>query len=475
MTFDSAGLLEPQREHGRFLANSLIENGLSFDATVMGGGKTYTGAALARFLFHNTQKKIVVICPRKVTGNWKDTLALFGIEAKVIINLDKLVRGKTKWLKYRRATKEERKNGIEKMMLAVLKFTPDCLIILDEVHRCKGMTSLSAGVLMAIKRQGYQFHLTSGTAATSPLDMRALGYALGLHNGTMKEFKKFCLNAGAEEKGHHGAMVFLNDCPVAKSKMKQVHHYIFDDMKMGSRLERSDFKGIFPNNQIIAEALDMGENTAKIESAYAEMDAEIARLTEQSNGYSEHIFAVMIAARKKIEMLKVPTLVEIMLDSYEAGRTPLLFVSFTDTIEAVHRRVSSVIDPALIGMVYGGRTERQQLEDIEMLALDKRRAMISNLASGGESVNMHDQTGKYPRDGIINVSWNAIKVVQAAGRHDRAYSKSDVITRFPFADKTVEVPICHRFQSRKDNMDLLNNGDLCPSERIFNLGAGMNI
>jgi hypothetical protein len=475
MIFDVNGLLEPQKEHGRFLANSLIENGMSFDATVMGGGKTYTGAALGRFLLQNSNRKIVVICPRKVSGNWEKTLAQFGIEAKLIINLETLVRGKTKWLKYRRATKQENADGIKKMMLAVLKFPSDWFIILDEVHRCKGTTSLSAGALMAIKRQGYQFHITSGTAATSPLDMRALGYALGLHDGTMREFKKFCMNAGAVEKGHHGAMVFVNDCPVAKAKMKQVHHYIFDDMKMGSRLERSDFKGIFPNNQIIAEALDMGDNTDRIQAAYEEMDAEIARIVERENGYSEHIFAVMIAARKKIEMLKVPTLVEIMEDSYEAGRTPLLFVSFTDTIEAVYKRLSHIMDPALIGLIYGERTERQQLEDIEMLAQDKRRAIIANLASGGESVNMQDFTGVFPREGIINVSWNAIKVVQAACRHDRAHAKSDCITRFPFADKTVEVPICQRFQSRKDNMDLLNNGDLCPSERIFNLGGGMNI
>jgi hypothetical protein len=83
--------------------------------------------------------------------------------------------------------------------------------------------------------------------------------------------------------------------------------------------------------------------------------------------------------------------------------------------------------------------------------------------------------GDYPRDGIINVSWNATKVIQAIGRPDRAHAKTDVITRFPFARDTVEDSICRRFQARKDNMDLLNNGDLCPSERIFNLGAGMNI
>ena len=174
MIFNAEGLLEPQREHGRFLANSLVENGLSFDSTVMGGGKTYTGAALARFLFHNTNKKVVVICPRKVVGNWKDTLGTFGIQAQVIINLDKLVRGKTKWLKYRRETVAERKDGgVDRMMLAVLNFPSDWFIIIDEVHRCKGMTSLSAGVLMAVKRQGYQFHMASATAASRRSPMAA--------------------------------------------------------------------------------------------------------------------------------------------------------------------------------------------------------------------------------------------------------------------------------------------------------------
>jgi hypothetical protein len=478
MIFETKGLLEPQHEHGRRLANSLVVNRISWDGTVTGGGKTYTAGALARFLsgLDLSGRKVFVICPRKVKGTWRDTLKQFGVVPQDIVNLEKLVRGSTKWLKYRRATKQERADGIEEMMLTVLKIPSDWIVLIDEAHRCKGISSLSAGVLMALKRQGYQFHMMSATLATSPLDMRASGYAFGLHDGSMREFKKFCINAGAEWKGHHGAMRFNDDCPIAKAKMKEVHHYLFHVKKIGSRLERRDFKGIFPNNQIIADAYDMGENSDKIQAVYDELEYELARLEESCGKYQEHVLAAMIKARRKAEMFKVPTLVELALDSYEDGHSPILFMNFTDTIVAVNERLAKAIGQDLICQIHGERTERQQLSELAEFQSDKRRAILANIASGGESINAHDLNGQFPRDQIINPSWNAIKVLQSVGRADRAHAKTDVITRFVFADRTIEVPICRRFQSRKDNIDLLNNGDLIPSERIFRLGgAGKDI
>jgi hypothetical protein len=317
--------------------------------------------------------------------------------------------------------------------------------------------------------------MLSATQATSPLDMRAFGYAVGLHDGTMKQFKTFCINAGAEWKGHHGAMRFDPEDPAAKAKMKDVHHFIFDNRKLGGVLVKEDFKGIFPDNQIIAEAYDMGDNSAKIQAAYDQMNFELDLLEKKTENYKEHVLAILIKARRRVELLKVPTLFEDAMDSFECGHSPIIFVNFTDSILAIRERLIKVIDPKLIGMIYGGASEKNQLSDLADFQADKRRVIVANIASGGELVDMHDLNGKYPRDAIINPSWSAIKVIQASARHARANAKTPCITRFVFADGTLEVPICRRFQARKDNLDLLNNGDVVPSERVFNLAGGMNI
>lgn len=460
--FNTDGLLPPQIPHAIKLRDSILQNGVAWDGSITGAGKTYVACSIARDL----KRPFVVICPKISIPMWERMVKEFGLNAKLIINFEKLARGNTKWLKYKRNKKGE---DLPDFLLANLKFPTDWLIILDESHKCKGVTSLNAGIMFAIKRQGYSSHLMSATQATTPLDMRAFGYLMDLHNGEMKKFKEFCVEAGAKWVGKWGAQYFDSDDPESVEKLKKIHHYLFDLKKVGSRLVREDFGSIFPDNQIVAESYDMGVNSDKIQSVYDEMEAELDRLEEQAENYKEHILAIITKARRKVELLKVPTMVEMSADLYQEGKSVALFVNYTDTIQAIYERLSKEFNKDLIGKIYGGQPPKQRIQDIDDFQADKKRFVVANLAAGGLSISLHDLNGKHPRGSIINPSWSAISVLQSMGRCDRAYTKTPVYQRALFAARTIEENVCRRFQQKKDHIDILNDGDLIPSDRIFKI------
>lgn len=478
MTFDSTGLIGKQPSHAEFLANSLIVNGIASDLSDVGCGKTYAASAVLRHL----KRKFIVVCPILVKNKWADVLESFEQKAEVIIGYEKFCRGNTPYLKYRKPTKAEvvfygHKNDVPKYLLSIVKLPKDWIIILDEGHKCKGQNSLNAGFLIALKKQGYRVLILSATQATSPLDMKAYGYATDLHAGDRESFRQFCLDMGAQKLMHNGrpsfaALTFDSEDPRSKEKMSKCHSHLFDIRKIASRLTKADFKGIFPDHQIVAEAYDMGINSDKIQSIYDNMTEELRRLEESCENYSQHRFAAIIKARRLVEMQKVPALIEMLEELYEQKKSVAIFVNFTDTIEALRVRVERMYS-GQVGYVYGESSLKNRLQDIADYQADKKRIMFLNLGSGGQSIDMHDLNGNYPRHFIINPSYRSIDVIQAMGRHTRAKALTECYTRFIFADRTIETSVCKRFQWRKDNIDMLNDGDVTPA--IFQFASGMNI
>ena len=482
--FDTTGLLGPQINHSIRLLESLEKNNISWDGSSTGTGKTFSACAIARHL----KRKFVLICPKLAIPQWKGVLESFGLTPEFAINFEKLSRGNTPYFK-RISTKkyralygitEEMCPEVPHFMLGEFKIPKDYLVIVDESHKMKGVDSLSAGLLFCLKRQGYTMHLMSATQATTPLDMRAFGFTVGLHNGEMKEFKKFAENSGAKWVGKWGAQYFDSGDAESVRKLHTVHEYLYDFTKIGARLTRNDFGDIFPKTQVVAESYDMGVNSDKIASVYDEMEAELIKLEEKCEGYKEHVLAIITKARRHAEILKVPTIVDMVNDFNDEGRSSVIFVNYTDTIEAIVARLTKEHGSDLIGQVHGGVSFKQRQSDILDFQNDRKTFMVANLAAGGSSINLHDVLGGRPRSSIINPSYSAISVLQSAGRIDRANTKSDVYQRFLYAARTIEENICRRFHDKNSFISVLNDGtlsdaDLIPTSRMFNFVKGMNI
>ena len=446
-------LLPPQREHAVNLLNSLYINGVACDQSETGTGKTYVAAWLAK----NLNSPVVIVCPKVVIPSWTKVLSYFGIKAHCLINYEKLIRGNTEHLSF----KDGKDTGPSDY---TINFPKNSLVILDEVHKCKSATSKNSDFLIKLKMDGYKSLLLSATAATNPLEMKAFGFATTLHN--LVSYRHFITSSGAYAGRYGGFQIDLQSQKTIEA-MSNIHNTLFNLYKVSSRMTRKMFDKIFPDNHVMAECFDMGTNTDKINRVYEQMEAEMAALEESSINYSQHHFAIMTKARRMAELLKVPTMVEMIEDWYDEGISPVVFVNFTDTVEAIEKQLAKNRKfDGKIARIVGGQSDKVRQKDIELFQSDVKRIMIANLAAGNAGVSLHDLNGNFARGAIISPSYSAINLLQALGRIHRAEGKTKCIQKVMFAAGTIEEDACKRVQSKLNNLECLNDGDLTYSVRI---------
>lgn len=448
MNLDLSKLLEPQREHAVKLLNSLYVNGVAADLSDTGTGKTYSACWIALQM----RVPVLILCPKIMIRTWENTLKYFGIKGSVI-NYDKMIRGTTPYMRYvvDIPTKSEHYD---------FKMPTNSLVIMDECHKCKALYSKNALLMKALKDHKYKMLLMSATAATNPLEMRSFGYVTGLHSYTT--FPSWVKSMGAfiNQSGHYE---IDSECNEVVKKMSEIHNVLFNELKVAGRMCREMFGKIFPKNTVNVDPINMGNNTSKIESVYLNMEAELARLEERASNYSSHHFAVMMRARRKVELLKVPTMIEYAVDLYEQNISPVLFVNFNETVSAIKERLMSINGLSKkIGYIIGNQTEKQRSRDVEMFQSDEKRIMLVNLRAGNAGISLHDLNGKFPRYSIISPSFSAIDIKQSMGRIHRAEAKTPTVQNIMFAAKTVEERACVRVSSKLTNLSMLNDNDISP-------------
>lgn len=446
-------LLPPQREHAVNLLNSLYINGVACDQSETGTGKSYVAAWIAK----NLNSPVVIVCPKIMIPAWTKVLSYFGIKAHCLINYEKLIRGNTEHLSF----KDGKDNGPSDY---TINFPKNSLVILDEVHKCKSATSKNSDFLIKLKMDGYKSLLLSATAATNPLEMKAFGFATTLHNLT--SYRQFITDSGAYVGRYGGFQIDLQSQKTVEA-MSNIHDKLFNLYKVSSRMTRKMFDKIFPDNHVMVECFDMGTNTDKINRVYQQMESELAALEESSVNYSQHHFAIMTKARRMAELLKVPTMVEMIEDWYDEGISPVVFVNFTDTVEAIEKQLAKNRKfDGKIARIVGGQSDKVRQKDIELFQSDNKRIMIANLAAGNAGVSLHDLNGNFARGAILSPSYSAINLLQALGRIHRAEGKTKCIQKVMFAAGTIEEEACKRVQSKLNNLEALNDGDLTYSVRI---------
>jgi len=453
MNLNFDGLLEPQKIHSTKLLNSLHLNGFAFDASPTGTGKTYCASWIAK----NYGSSVVVICPKSVQKNWFDTLKSFGIDNPIVMTFERLVRGNTNYYTYDMSVYLNRTNWWKSLGITV-NFPNNSLVILDEVHKCKGQKSLSGECLVAIKNAGHKLLMLSASAATNVTEMKAFGYATLIHSGY--GFYDFCKDNGVAFN-RFGLGTWDANLQKCKEGMVRIHNTLFNTLGCANRMNRKDFGNIFPDNQVIADGFDLGSNTAKLQSVYNEMEYELMNLDESSMEYSEHHFAIIMKARRQSEILKVPAMVSWIADMYDEGVSPVVFINFRETLEAIEKRLNSAKYSGKIAKIVGGQTQKQRDNEIEQFQSDIKRICLVMVAAGSASVSLHDLNGNYPRHTLINPSYSAINTLQALGRCHRANGKTPVVQRFFFANGVeIEEKMRKRVNLRLTNLDSLNDGDL---------------
>lgn len=467
MTIDTTQLIGPQPDHVKRLVDSIYLNGFALDMSETGTGKSYCAAAVARELGCQSSRPLVVIAPKTILPQWTKILALFNLKPYVAINYEKLGRGNTtymKWKKQKCILKPWVENAV--MDAPEFNFPKDALVILDEGHKCKGNHSTNSWMMIMLKEQGYKVLVASATLATTPIELKAAGYLADLHS--LYNFDHFLRQHGAEWVGRFGAMSWDAASAAAKHSMMLLNEYFFDTRQCASRLTVDDFGALFPESHIVAEAYDLGTATGKINGIYDDMEAEIAKLDERADNYSQHIFAIMMEARRRSELLKVPFFVDTLEDLYDEGKSVVLFVNFQDTVDAVVKRLEKMKKfKDTIGYIVGGQHHKTRQKDIEDFNADKKRIMVVNIKAGGVGISLHDLHGNFPRASIISPNFSAFELVQALGRVWRQGGKTKSFQNIVYAAGTIEEKACHRVQFRMNNLSTLNDADLREGIKMF--------
>lgn len=431
----------------------------------------------------------LVVCPKVTVPGWTRTGEAQGTEFD-IINPEKLRFGNTPYGEWR-VPKGKLKERFH--------FHPGIkMVVFDECHRYQGLKSDNADIMMAARRQGILALGMSATLANDPLDMKALGYILRLHDGddspTLRNpdphtFWSWARSNGCG-KGKWSALEFKGTAEKRMETMRKISETIFPER--GVRVRISEIPD-FPETQITAELYSGDAAKAQVlykamekqiacvkdslrgdfEKALEKMPAELAEYAKacvalDENCMSDYINPLtnVLRMREELELLKVPIFKELADDTVADGRSVVIFVNFQRTIDALAEvfRTSCIIDGSPNGLKFR-EINRQRFQD------DKERVIIVNAEAGGVGLDLHDVRGEFPREAFHSAGFNAKTVRQATLRVRRNGGLSKSLQRFIFLEGTYDEYVYRSLSRKLNNLDSLNDRDLIPDNLRLTPGA----
>ena len=450
---DSSGLRSWQVDAAGKLCSAINHWGAAVDGSDCGLGKTFCACAVSRELDLN----ICVVCPKAVVNMWNNVIKnhfKMGHKLVGVINYEKLIRGR-------------KDNPLASYVLHRHKKRPtfewkipkNTLLIWDESHKLKNWKTKNSKTCQAAIKAGFPMLFCSATNATNPLEMRCVGLATKLFDGSKSYYEWACENG--VYKGTWG-LEFNNDQKI----LKRLHHQIF--FQRGVRLRRDEIPD-FPKCEIIAETYNMEEQDAlQINEVYAEMERELTQLSKIERADYKKATArdrelqkitIQLRARQRIELIKVPLFVEMVENAIVDGFSVAVFVNFTETLNAISTRLKTTC-------IFDGKTpDKIRDTNVELFQEDKERVILINIQSGGAGLSLHDLNGKYPRMSIISPTFSPVYMRQTLGRIWRDGAKTKSIERIVCVANTVEENVCQNVQQKLDNLDTLNDGDLQLSQQ----------
>jgi superfamily II DNA or RNA helicase len=436
---DPSGLRVWQVDAAGKLCAAVNHWGAAIDGSDTGTGKTYTACAVARELDLN----LCIVCPKAVIKPWTKVIKnhfKMGSKLVGIINYEKLSRGRkdspiASYILHRH----------KKRPTFEWKIPKRTLIVWDESQKLKNWKTKNSKTCQAAIKAGFPMLFCSATNATNPLEMRAVGLALKIYEGS-QSYYSWAYENGVY-KGNWG-LEFNNDPKI----LKVLHHQIFN--QRGVRLRRDEIPN-FPQCEIIPEVYNMEEEDAlKINEVYTDMERELAKLAKASKYDAMAEAVAQLRMRQKVELIKVPLFVDMAEEAVEEGMSVVIFVNFTDTLNAIAARIKTTC-------IFDGKTaDNVRDRNVELFQEDKERVILVNIQSGGAGLSLHDLNGKFPRMSIVSPTWSPVLIRQALGRIWRDDAKTKCVQRIVCVANTVEEDVCRNVQQKLNNLDMLNDGDL---------------
>lgn len=421
-------LLNYQIPHCLSLIYSFENSNIIIDASDTGTGKTYCALAICK----QFGLKPIIVCPKSVIQNWKEVSEYFEIEPETIINYEKVINASF-------FTKNEESypfvlfNKNEKTYEWLLQ--PYHIVILDEVHRCKNSKTLHSKLLLSLRGIKNKVIMLSATLADKIKLFKNFGYIMNFYDDPNK-FTYWLKKLMKEYKS--------NDESITLNK-KLFPHY-------GGRMRIKDLGDMFPKNDIRAKCYKMN-NADKIAEQYKIIEDAYNDIKEKAES-AMYILPKIIRARQAIELLKVPTFVQLIKENIIDGKSSVVFVNYNETL----RNIANELD--ITCLVHGEQSIEERNQNIKDFQTNKKTSIILNIRAGGIGISLHDVLGSHQRVSIISPTWSAQDFIQTLGRIHRAGAKTDAIQKIVFCEGTIEEFICDTLKYKLAHLSKLNDGDL---------------
>lgn len=453
------------------------------DLSDCGTGKTYVACAVISELKTPT----LVICPKIACTQWRAAAAHFG-DSLSVIGYEKLRTGRTPYGRWERQLGNEDRDffkcqccqlvvdfenfvpcychplGIHCIVRKTLRwnygkftFNPAVrTVIFDEIHRC-GSDSLNSDMLIAAKRQGLRVLGLSATLASTPIQLRAIGYALDLfpHPAQFAQWaRKYKVRYDASFHGYHW---FASDAQQA-TILANIRRTIIPDR--GVRVTTGEIPN-FPEVEITAELYDLDE-APEIARIQRDM-VDALRILDQRVGQDvETPLTIQLRAHQRVELLKVPLAVELAQDYLAKGISVGIFVTFKQTMSELRRLLKC--DCFIDGSPEGVRSRQCHIDRFQN---NEAQLILVNSNAGREALSLHDLHGGHPRGGLVFPGYSATALRQVFGRFPRDGGHSRSFYRVLLAANTGDVAIHRALRAKMNNLDALNDADLLPNNLSF--------
>jgi len=417
------------------IADRMIEELQKSDTVVLaagtGVGKTYLSCYVAARL----GRRLFVVAPKTILTAWRRVAEGFGCDLRAVTNPEQLVRSKN-CLHY----------ANNKWLIGDEPF----LMVFDEPHKYASGKDSKSGKVLAMSKAlpDAKIILSSATPAVNPLQMRASGYLLGLHQFNAGSFYNFCRRYGCLSSPFHSGLEFTKHEGRAAAHMEAIAKWIGGRM---IKVSVNDIPG-FPESEVQVDLRDVTpEERLMMDNVYTEMRAELKEVKKGNPRVNT------LRERQRLELMKVPMLTELITGILEedAAKAVVVMVNFRETLGMLRLKLPES------AIIWGEQKDRD--EQIRRFQCNEVRVCLATIGAGGVGVSLHDEQGGHPRTSVILPSWSAAELVQALGRIHRAGSKSKAVQIIPLVAGTVEEQVYKSLHKKMHNLEaLLTDSDLAP-------------
>jgi len=438
-------LLNFQIPHVEQLKEALVWSKCVLDASDTGTGKTFCALKVCKDMGYTP----FIVCPKAVIYNWLDVAKKFNIKIYGISNYEMLKGGRyftenmekkdCHFMKIGQATEPGPSGKTVKTFKFVLPDSVMCII--DEAHKCKNIKSMNSKMIRELNKTPCKVMLLSATLSDKVKTFKIFGELFGFYSD-IKQYNMWIRKAKTASKLYYSKKGYTDD----QITLDIIHNRIFPEH--GSRLRISELGDLFPKNQIIYQAYTT-DNKDEIQEQYDLIREAFAELRDKE--LRSEALGKLIRARMKVEMFKMPIMLDLIEEGLNSGFSIAVFVNYRESMEYLSHYFETAC------LIHGEQSLDERQSSIDDFQSNRSHIIICIITAGGLGISLHDIHGGHSRMAVISPTWSGSDMIQCFGRIHRAGSQTPAIQKVVYAAETYETEIMKLVQAKTINITALND------------------